>query len=128
VCHHLLSKSHLDLSYCLVCSSSHVLEALQNVIEVKAGSHFTDSRMALYWILGDNKQWKQFVHNRAVEIWRLVPVQHWKHCAGRENPADMPSCDITPENLDASLTWRHGPDWLSTFPSFTVLIVRHAHE
>jgi len=103
----------LELLSCLLLARlvSHVLEALQNVIEVKAGSCFTDSRVALYWILGDNKQWKQFVHNRAVEIQRLVPAQHWKHCTGR------PSHGITPENLDASLTWKHGPDWLPTFTS-----------
>ena len=69
-------------------------------------------RVALYWILGEDKQWKQFVHNRVVEIRRLVPVQHWTHCAGKDNPGDMPSRGITPKDLDTSLTWRHGPDWL----------------
>jgi len=115
--------SRLELLSCLLLArlTSHVLEALQSVIDVKMGSCFTDLRVALYWIQGEDKQWKQFVHNRAVEIRKLVPVKHWRHCAGKDNPADMPSLGITPEDLDASLTWRRGPDWLPKF-SVTELI------
>lgn len=104
----------LELLSCLLLArlTSHVLEALQTVIDVKVGSCFTDSRVALYWILGEDKQWKQFVRNRVVEIRRLVPVQHWTHCAGKDNPADMLSRSITPKDLDTNLTWRRGPDWL----------------
>ena len=113
----------LELLSCLLLArlTSHVLEALQSVIDVKMGSCFTDSRVALNWIQGEDKQWKQFVHNRAVEICKLVPVKHWRHCAGKDNPADMPSRGITPKYLDTSLTWRHGPDWLPKF-SVTKLI------
>ena len=44
-------------------------------------------------------------------------MQHWTHCARKDNPADMPSLGITPKNLDSSLTWRHEPDWLPKFTS-----------
>ena len=47
--------------------------------------------VALYWIKGEDKEWKQFMHNGAQEIRRLVPVSHWLHCPGKENPADMAS-------------------------------------
>ena len=71
----------------------------------------------MYWIQGEDKHWKQFVHNRAVDIRRLVPVHHWSHCTGKDNPADMPSRGISPIDLETSLTWRHGPDWLPKFSS-----------
>ena len=46
----------------------HVFEALNTVIDVKIGSCFTDSTVALFWIQGEGKQWKQFVHNRVTAI------------------------------------------------------------
>jgi len=110
----------LELLSCLLLAKliSHVLEALTTVIDVQIGSWFTDSKVALYWIKGEGKQWKQFVHNRVTDIRRLVAVQHWSHCAGKDNPADMPSHGISPNQLEMSLMWRHGPDWLpKIFPS-----------
>ena len=107
----------LELLSCLLLAKliSHVLEALKTVINVQIGSCFTDSKVALYWITGEGKQWKQFVHNRVTDIRRLVAVQHWSHCAGKDNPADMPSRGISPKQLEMSLMWRHGPDWLPKF-------------
>ena len=78
-----LTIPRLELLSCLLLAKliSHVLEAITTVIDVRIGSCFTDSKMALYWIKGEGKQWKQFVHNRVTEIRRLVAVQHWSHCA-----------------------------------------------
>ena len=92
-----------------------MFEALNTVIDVKIGSCFTDSKVALFWIQGEGKQWKQFVHNRVTAIRQLVPVQHWAHCAGKDNPADLPSHGVSTKDLEKSLMWRHGPDWLPTF-------------
>jgi len=77
------------------------------LFDVKMGSCFADLRVALYWIQGEAKQWKQFVHKKAVEIRKLVPVKNWRHCAGKDNPADMRSRGISPKDVNASLTWRH---------------------
>jgi len=86
------------------------------VIDVQIGSCFTYSKVALYWIKGEGKQWKQFVHNRVTYIRQLVAVQHWSHyCVGKDNPADIPSLGISPNQLEMSLMWRHGPDWLPKF-------------
>ena len=35
------------------------------------------------------------------------------HCAGRDNPADVPSRGLTPKELATSELWMNGPDWLS---------------
>ncbi|KAL5457182.1 hypothetical protein EMCRGX_G034427 [Ephydatia muelleri] len=52
---------------------------------------FTDSKIALCWIRGFDKEWKQFVENRVREIRSLVLEKCWYHCAGNVNPADLPS-------------------------------------
>ena len=66
----------------------------------------------MFWIKGKDKEWKQFVHNRVREIRQLVPPKHWSHCPGKENPADLPSCGVSPKELETSLHWKHGPEWL----------------
>ena len=73
---------------------------------------YTDSKVALYWILGYDKEWKQFVQNRVCEIRKLLPTARWKHCRGQDNLADLPSRGISPAELIASNVWWHGPSSL----------------
>ncbi|XP_065903771.1 uncharacterized protein [Dysidea avara] len=73
---------------------------------------FTDSKVALCWIRGLEKDWKPFVQNRVNEIRKLVPIECWHHCPGKENPADVPSRGTTPSELNRNVLWRHGPSWL----------------
>ena len=51
---------------------------------------FTDSQVALFWIKGVEKEWKPFVQHRVEEIPKLTSVHCWSHCAGKNNPADIP--------------------------------------
>ena len=74
---------------------------------------YTDSRVTQYWIKGFNLDWKQFVQNRVIEIRRLVPVDCWRHCPGKENPADVPSRGILPHELKYNSLWWNGPQWLT---------------
>ena len=65
-CHHLANRPFLGFSCCPVFYSqglfiTHVLAALETVIEVKLGSCFTDSKVALFWIQGEGEEWKPFV-------------------------------------------------------------------
>lgn len=91
---------------------NNVSMALKPEVELKEICCFTDSKVALYWIKGTNKEWKPFVENRTNEVRRLVPPQCWNHCPGKENPADLPSRGMTPIELVGSRLWRYGPDWL----------------
>ena len=47
------------------------------------------------------------------EIRKLVPAEHWNHCPGAENPADIPSRGILPTQLASSELWWSGPKWLN---------------
>ena len=74
---------------------------------------YTDSEIALYWIRGDTKVWKQFVQRRVMEIREHLPSSCWRHCPGVENPADLPSRGLAPFELANSKLWIHGPKWLT---------------
>ena len=82
-----------------------VSQSLAPETTLKDPACFTDSKVALYWIKGEGREWKQFVQNRACEIRRLVSAQFWKHCPGVENPADIPSRGMNPQQLRSSKLW-----------------------
>lgn len=65
-------------------------------------NYFTDSKVALYWIKEQEREWKPFVQNHANQIRNLTPTDQWAHCAGKENPADIPSRGIDPSQLSTN--------------------------
>jgi hypothetical protein len=90
-----------------------VEHALREEIQLEAPICFSDSRIALCWIRNTNKEWKQFIENRVVEIRQLVPPKYWYHCPGTQNPADIPSRGLDPLEFEEQLEfWLRGPEWL----------------
>ena len=67
----------------------------------------------IQWCLvgGFNRDWKQFFQNHVTKIRRLVPVHYWRHCPGKENPADVQSIGILPHELKYNSLWWNGPQW-----------------
>lgn len=90
-----------------------ISNALEAELNLNQPTYYTDSMVALYWIVGVDKEWKQFVENRVREIRKLTPVNCWKHCSGRENPADLPSRGLLLVELTVNTLWWRGPAWLS---------------
>ena len=87
---------------------SHIRSVLEQFIlisQVRCGS---DSEVALFWIRGEDREWKQFVQNRVCEIRSLVPLNAWGHCSSKEKPADIASRGTSPAIL-AESTWVSGP-------------------
>ncbi len=74
---------------------------------------YTDSKIALYWIIGVTRDWKIFVENRVNEIRRNVNPNFWYHCEGASNPADLPSRGLSMVELLVSKLWRFDPEWLN---------------
>ena len=85
---------------------------LEKVITLDNPVYFSDSQIALHWISGKDKVWKQFVQNRVVEIRSLTSIDSWKHCAGEENPADIPSRGLLASRFHTNVLWLNGPTWL----------------
>lgn len=95
---------------------SSVSQSLENELQLLPPRCFTDSKVALFWIKGVDKEWKPFVQNRVSEIRSLVHPDCWSHCSGRENPADLPSRGSAPLELSVNSLWREGPGWLCDEP------------
>jgi len=57
---------------------SHVEEALGLEVDITYLTCWTDSK---------EREWKPFVQNWLNEIRTLVPVNSWKYCCGKNNPA-----------------------------------------
>ena len=73
---------------------------------------YSDSKVALHWIAGIDKNWKQFVQHRVSEIRKLIPIENWRHCPGEQNPADLPSRGLSLCEIATNLLWLQGPEWM----------------
>ena len=91
-----------------------VRKGLESRLSLSETTCYTDSKVALHWIRGAEKEWKQFIQNRTTEIRTLLPDAIWVHCAGKDNPADLPSRGMSLAQLAASDLWKKGPDWLTS--------------
>ncbi|XP_061141400.1 ninein-like protein isoform X3 [Syngnathus typhle] len=69
----------------------------------------TDSMIALHWIRSPAQRWKPFVANRVTEIQELTNPESWSHCAGKMNPADLPTRGQHAKSLIESQLWWSGP-------------------
>ncbi|XP_036147477.1 uncharacterized protein LOC118647191 [Monomorium pharaonis] len=74
---------------------------------------WSDSTIVLAWIAGDAGRQKTFVANRVAKIQAILSADHWRHVAGKENPADLISRGTGCNNPDTSSLWWSGPPWLS---------------
>ena len=109
---HTIPRLELLSALLLARLMSTTTNALSPHLKLDSPRYYSDSQVALYWICGQEKRWKLFVQNRVNEITKLTEKGSWRHCPGRENPADLPSRGLTPLELSASALWRRGPLWM----------------
>ncbi|GFU32840.1 integrase catalytic domain-containing protein [Trichonephila clavipes] len=62
--------------------------------------------------LGPASKFKPFVSNRISEIQENTDPASWRHCSGKQNPADLLTRGLTSKELINSEKWWHGPEWL----------------
>ena len=89
-----------------------VIKAALNVQHVMA---FTDSKITLAWIQGNEDRWLTFVANRTQKIKAIIPETDWHYVNTKVNPADLISRGIRPsqsvDSEDANL-WFRGPAFI----------------
>jgi len=68
-------------------------------IDITEATLWSDSTVALGWICQDPNRWKTFVCNRVTEIQSYMTPSQWRHCPGKDNPADLLSRGVTAEQL-----------------------------
>ena len=86
--------------------------ALESQLKVNRVRYWLDSSTALCWIR-KRGEWKQFVRHRVNEILKLTNKEHWGHCPGEENPADIGSRGALGSKLRDDKLWWCGPQWLT---------------
>ena len=110
-----LTIPRLELPAALVLARliTHVNEALELNVTITNMTCWTDSRVTLFWIKGEERECKQFVRNRVNEISTLVPASRWQHCEREDNSADIPLKGLSPVELARCPLWKEGPKWLT---------------
>lgn len=73
---------------------------------------WSDSSVVLGWLKTPPKDLKAFVCNRVCEINDLVGNFEFFHVPTDKNPADLASRGVDPKNLQNSLLWWEGPEFL----------------
>ncbi|GFV31990.1 DUF5641 domain-containing protein [Trichonephila clavipes] len=76
------------------------------------------SKVVLSWLSSPPRNWKPFVANRTSEILDIIPCKQWRYVPSKENPADLGSQGMSPEDLPDCSLWWEGPQWLSTEESW----------
>jgi hypothetical protein len=84
--------------------------------DVREATLWSDSTVALHWILNYPNRWKTFVGNRVTEVQTNITLPQLKHCPGQDDPADYLSRGVNAEQLKGRLKCLHGPSWLSQNP------------
>ncbi|XP_039315422.1 uncharacterized protein LOC105198944 [Solenopsis invicta] len=106
---------------------SHVLKVL-NLKNVPL-LLWTDSTITYTWLNHHPYRWKDFVHNRVCYVQEVLPQAVWKFVPGVENPADLATRGLTPNQLSQMSSWWTGPHWLTLSPSsWPTVVPSHSFE
>ncbi|GFT89614.1 integrase catalytic domain-containing protein [Trichonephila clavipes] len=96
-----------------------VKEALN--LKITAVHFWSDSTIVISWIHRESRELKTFVANRVSKIHQLSSCDQWHHIASEQNPADVLSRGLLPEELRDDSLWWHGPELLQSAYSTTVI-------
>ncbi|XP_045456195.1 uncharacterized protein LOC123666030 [Melitaea cinxia] len=74
--------------------------------------HWCDSSVVLGWLRANFSNLKTFVANRIVEICELTDANSWRYVPSSENPADLISRGVQPNEIVNMSLWWSGPSFL----------------
>ena len=106
-----ITLPRLELLGCLL--SVRLANSIKEALLMDIPTFFwSDSQVALSWILKKPTELKQFVANRVAEIQRSTTAQVWNFVPGKENPADLCSRGASAMVLtEPTCIWWCGPEW-----------------
>ena len=73
--------------------------------------NWTDLMTTLCWIKNE-RVWKQYVRHHVDEICNLSSKDDWRHCPGKQNPADLPTSGLSAKEFSTNVIWWNGPEFL----------------
>lgn len=96
---------------------SKIMDHLKSVLQFSTAHYFywTDSQIVLAWIRDVPHKRTVFVANRITEIQTLTSRSHWRYIDTKNNPADLGTRGISPEDLPQSNLWWKGTKCLLQF-------------
>ena len=107
-------RSIARLELCGAVVLVNLMELVEAALIVKTYKKYfwMDSAIALHWIRKSPGQLQPFVANRVSQIQELSENVTWRHVRGEDNPADLISRGLLPEELVGNSFWWHGPKFL----------------
>lgn len=93
------------------------LRLTQSIVKVlelpmKEVTFYSDSMDVLWWIRGRGRDFRSFVANRIGEVQMYTEPSQWQHVPTDQNPADLCTRGVTPNQLVENALWWIGPEWL----------------
>ncbi|XP_055588999.1 uncharacterized protein LOC129741299 [Uranotaenia lowii] len=105
------SIPRLELNGALL--TSELFEMVKGSMRFEGQVYFwTDSTCVWRWLQAVPSTWSTYVANRVSKIQNLIDGYTWRHVPGIDNPADLISRGISPEEIGNNRLWWQGPTWL----------------
>lgn len=103
------------LELCGALTLARVVNKVKGALKINFDSctFWTDSTIVLGWLGTEPNLLKSFVSNRIAEIQNLSKDSTWRHISTKDNPADLLSRGVQPNQLKDCSLWWNGPSWLS---------------
>lgn len=116
------------LELCAALLLAEVLEWTENLFKERIVSvhAFSDSKIVLSWLQSHPSKWKTFVANRTSEILRRYNYSHWHYINTKENPADLISRGLLPEEIVNNELWWKGPKTIELDLPFSIITENEA--
>ena len=109
-----LPRLELSAAHLLVKLYRETAQALQH-LKFERVAFWSDSTITLHWINTPPNTLETFVRNRVsdmVSITSLIENHEWRHIRSEDNPADLVSRGLLPNELVKSQLWQNGSEWL----------------
>lgn len=109
-----ISIARLELCAALLLTKlfKQVVSALQYDEKQLSLHAWSDSTTVLAWLNDYPRRWSTFVGNRTTKILEYLPYEKWNHIKSSENPADVASRGLNPEDFLKCDLWWKGPEFL----------------
>ncbi|XP_062558163.1 uncharacterized protein LOC134223041 [Armigeres subalbatus] len=101
------------LELCGAVVAAQLYEKVRTSIKTTVSGYFwTDSTCDLRWLQASPTTWTTFVVNRTAKIQTITEGCRWMHVPETQNPADLISRGIPPQDILENQFWWRGPTWL----------------
>ncbi|XP_055714333.1 uncharacterized protein LOC129808576 [Phlebotomus papatasi] len=98
---------------CAAVLATETVEKMKDVFQPATIHFWSDSTIVLCWIHRPPVAQGVFVSNRIRNILKLSTIDQWRRVVTNQNPADIISRGMSPQQLTHCDLWWKGPPWLS---------------